>query len=90
MAEQYDNEMRGTLDKNQDKDEQHPKWPDYKGKIQIDGKEYWLAGWKQTGPTGVFISLSARAADKQTKPAPKPAQDADDDFLEDDDDDIPF
>ena len=81
----YDNEMRGTLSKNHDKDGQHPDWSDFKGKIQILGKKYWLSGWRKTGPNGVFISLVAKDVDKQTKPAP--AEDADDDFLEDD---IPF
>jgi len=47
--------------------------PDYKGKITIDGKTYWLSGWSKTNDSGDWISLSAKLADATSaKPAAKP------------------
>lgn len=37
--------------------------PDYKGKVTIDGKLYWLSGWSKTNDSGDWISLSAKLAD---------------------------
>ena len=39
--------------------------PDFKGDIMIDGKSYWLSGWKKEGKNGRsdFISLSAKPKD---------------------------
>lgn len=63
----YDNTNTGILFKNDVGD--NPKRPAYKGKIDIDGKEYQLAGWLREGKSGKFISLKVddRAAAKSTK-----------------------
>ena len=81
----YDNELRGTLGRNTRKDaENHP---DYKGKIQILGRKYWLSGWIKDGPTGKFLSLAATDAEKQYKAGtPAPPQYT----AEEIEDDIPF
>jgi uncharacterized protein (DUF736 family) len=52
----YDNTNTGVLFKNEKSNE---KAPDYKGKIDIDGTEYNLAGWiRQSQRTGdKFLSL---------------------------------
>ena len=39
----YDNTNRGATWENRDKKE--PKHPDYKGSINVDGKDYWLSTW---------------------------------------------
>lgn len=51
----------GALFKNEDKDDSHPNWADYKGDIMIDGKQYWLSAWVKGGEGGKkkFFSLSA-------------------------------
>ena len=63
----YDNTNTGILFKNDVGD--NPKRPAYKGKIDIDGKEYQLAGWLREGKRGKFISLKVddKAAAKSTK-----------------------
>ena len=53
----YDNTNRGVLFPEQEK--KTDKSPDYTGKINIDGKDLRLAGWKQQSANGkVFLSLS--------------------------------
>lgn len=57
MSKEYDNTNRGSLFDNDKKEkETHP---DFTGSINVDGKEYWLNGWKKTSKTGKrFFSLS--------------------------------
>jgi hypothetical protein len=59
----YDNTNRWTLNKNADK--QSDTHADYNGKINVDGKEYWLNGWIKDGPNGKFISGTIKAKDSQ-------------------------
>ncbi len=55
MAE-YSNDNRGVLFKNEKKSDNHP---DYKGRIDIDGKEYWLSAWIKKSKDGrTYMSLS--------------------------------
>jgi uncharacterized protein (DUF736 family) len=43
--------------------------PDFRGNINVDGKEYWIKGWKKSSKSGMkFVSLSVTAKD-----APKEA-----------------
>lgn len=50
----YDNTNTFSLSKNLDKKEE--RHPDYKGSLNIEGKEYWLSGWNRDGKNGKFIS----------------------------------
>lgn len=64
-GQQYDDEMRGTLFINQDKDPKNPeheKWPDRTGKIQINGIKYKISGWIKYPKNGgdPFLSLSVQ------------------------------
>lgn len=49
------------------------KSPDYGGKVKVDGKMYWVSGWKSIGQDGrEYISLSfktnaARWGEKKQK-----------------------
>ena len=53
---EYDNTNRGALFKNGKKEtDRHP---DYTGRIDIDGKEYFLSAWIKEGKKGKFMSLS--------------------------------
>jgi hypothetical protein len=63
----YDNTNRWTLNKNARKEQDSH--ADYQGKINVDGKEYWLNGWIKDGPKGKFISGTIKAIGEQ--PAPR-------------------
>ena len=68
MAEKtYDNTNGGALFPIDRKEkEAHP---DFRGNINVDGKEYWIKGWKKSSKAGMkFVSLSVTAKD-----APKEA-----------------
>jgi len=59
---EYDNTNSGTFFVNDRKEkETHP---DYNGKINVEGKEYYLKGWKKTAKSGVnFQSLALNPVD---------------------------
>lgn len=52
----YDNNNSGVLFKNDKKET--PKHPDYKGNVQVDNKDYWIAAWIKQGNKGKFMSLA--------------------------------
>lgn len=58
----YDNTNKGALFRNNRKEkETHP---DYNGSINIDGHDYWLAGWLKESQNGnKFFSLSVKRKD---------------------------
>lgn len=65
----YDNTNRWTLNKNDRK--QQDSHADYQGKINVEGKDYWLNGWIKDGPNGKFISGTIKAiGEQQQKQAP--------------------
>jgi hypothetical protein len=68
MSEQRD--MSGTLNRNADKTEPggNPAWPDYKGSLRVDGRDYWLSGWIKDGPHGKFLSLAVKPKDAPAAP----------------------
>ena len=54
---EYDNTNKGVLFKNTEKSEGDKK-PDYTGKLDVNGKEYRLAGWKRQSKSGTtFLSI---------------------------------
>lgn len=55
----YDNNMRGVLFKNKDK---QGNGPDYKGHCEIDGKQFWMDAWIKTPKAGgdKFMSVSLK------------------------------
>lgn len=61
MAE-YDNTNTGTFFVNDRKEK--PNQPDYNGKIDVEGKTYYLKGWKKVAKSGLsFMSLAVNPAD---------------------------
>ena len=55
----YDNTNRGVLFKNEDK--QQDSHADYRGNIDVDGKQFWLDAWIRTSKAGKkFMSLSIK------------------------------
>ena len=61
MAE-YDKTNTGTFFVNDRKEK--PNQPDYNGKIDVEGKTYYLKGWKKVAKSGLsFMSLAVNPAD---------------------------
>jgi hypothetical protein len=58
----YDPNNSGSLGKNRNKAEGSQQ-PDYKGKITVDGVEYWLAGWVREKDGEKYISLRPEKKD---------------------------
>ena len=74
MAE-YDNTNSGTFFVNDRK--QKPNHPDYNGKIDVEGKTYYLKGWKKVAKSGVsFLSLALTPADETAAPSAPAASSA--------------
>ena len=68
MAKDFDNTNSGALFKNEDKSDE--KMPDYKGSLNVDGKDFWLAAWIKTSKKGQkYMSLSIQSKDKQERVA---------------------
>lgn len=86
MSQQYDNELRGVLFKNDRKGNENQ--PDYKGSCEVDGVEYWISAWIKEGQKGKFMSLSF--TEKEAAPAPPPRRQERQRAQQPDDDDIPF
>jgi hypothetical protein len=78
----YDNTNRWTLNKNDRKESDNH--PDYKGKLNVDGVDYWIDGWIKDSANGKFISGTLKRRDAQQPQQAAPAAHADLD------DDVPF
>lgn len=68
---EYDNTNTGVLFKNESDNE---KAPNYKGKVNVDGREYQLAAWIRTAKSGnkfMSLKLSEMNENGSAKPAPK-------------------
>lgn len=93
MAE-YDNTNSGALFKNDEKNADHPNWPDYKGSIDVEGKEFWINAWLKKSKAGRnYMSLSVTPKEavhnkgmEQAREAVKSSPAPSDGFV----DDIPF
>lgn len=86
MSQDYDNNMRGVLFKNDRKERDNH--PDYKGSAEVDGVEYWLAAWIKDGQKGKFMSLSfTEKEEAENPPAREPVKQT---RQQQRDDDIPF
>ena len=82
---EYDSTNTGVLFKN---DSQNERAPSYKGKINVDGKEYELAAWIRDSKAGTkFMSLKVQEPfKKENKPKPAPQSD----LMAGMDDDVPW
>ena len=77
----YDNTNSGVLFKNESDNE---KAPMYKGKINVDGKEYELAAWLREAKSGKGKFLSLKVQEPYKKAEPKKAT------FDDIESDVPF
>ena len=76
----YDNTNSGALFRNDKKASE--KHPDYRGDINVGGKDFWVSAWVKTSKKGTkFMSLSVTEKESVQKVAPVA-----DDF----DEDLPF
>jgi hypothetical protein len=72
---EYDNTNSGTFFVNDRK--QKPNQPDYNGKINVEGKTFYLKGWKKVAKSGVsFMSLAVNPADESAAPTAPSASSA--------------
>lgn len=79
---EYDNELRGSLFRNDRKEKDTH--PDYTGSCQIDGVEYYMNAWIRESKAGKkYFSFSFKAKDA-------PAQANTVTITDDLDDDLPF
>ena len=69
----YDNRNSGIITRN---DKQgNEKRPDYRGSINVDGRDYWISAWIKTGRDGTklagqkYMSLSVEPKDAQPQHA---------------------
>jgi hypothetical protein len=68
MSKTYDNTNRGAIFINKRKEKETQ--PDLNGKINIEGKDYRIAAWKQeSGKVGKYISLVVSEFEDQPTPA---------------------
>lgn len=83
----FDNTNKGILSRNDRKEKDTH--PDFKGQINVEGKEFWLSGYvkERKDGTGKFFSLSVQPKDGQQKPLPKPSAGGGSSRM---DEDIPF
>jgi hypothetical protein len=62
----HDNTNRGAIWKNDDKRED--RHPDFKGSINVDGREYWVSAWKRKeGASAKSPALSFSIKPKEEK-----------------------
>ena len=70
----FDNTNTGILSRNDRKEKDTH--PDFKGQINIEGREYWLSGWVKTKKdnSGKFFSLSVTPKDSASAPRQTPVK----------------
>jgi hypothetical protein len=78
---------RWTLDKNAEK---QGKQPDYRGRLNVEGVEYFLDGWIKEGRKGKFISGNIKRVERKEGVAKPAATSANRGDAFDDDSEIPF
>lgn len=77
----YDNTNRGTLGRN--KKREKDTHPEFRGKCNIEGVEYWISAWVRESDGEKFFSLAFQPKDAAPKPAKSTRE-------LDDEQDVPF
>ena len=66
MSEYQVKDFTGSMFINSNKkSENHP---DFNGSIRIEGKDYWLSGWRKQGRSGEWTSLAFKLKDGAAPP----------------------
>lgn len=89
MAQEYNNNNRGAVWKNDKKDTD--KHPDFTGELNVEGVTYWVSAWKRKPDASdkapaLSFCIKAKEGGKGSNPEAKPAKSGFDDFNSD----IPF
>ena len=85
----YDNTNRGAIWKNDDKREDNH--PDFKGSLNVDGREYWVSAWKRKeGAPAKAPALSFSVKPKEAQPRRPDPISSGRSLREELNDDIPF
>lgn len=80
---QYDDSNKGVLFR--EKEKKSDSHPDFKGSINVEGKDYWLSGWVNESKQGQkYFKLSVTPKDGAPQSRPSPPKN---DFISED---IPF
>ena len=88
---EHDNNNRGALWNNDRK--QSDTHPDLSGSITIEGKEYWVSGWKKKpgqSDRAPIVSLSVRPKDYKSSQPAQPTGQAQGQQASNIDDEIPW
>lgn len=79
---EYDNSNRGSIFKNDKKEEE--KHPDMTGSLNVNGTDYWISAWKKTSKAGTsFLSLSVRPKQETPRQSSQPTRKTKKDDLDD-------
>lgn len=89
----YDNTNSGMLLRNENRENERQ--PEFKGSLDVEGVQYWISAWVNTGKEGskiegkkyFSIKLTAKDAPKESKPVASKSRVG---FERDLDDEIPF
>ena len=89
----YDNTNSGMMMRNENRENERQ--PEFKGSLDVDGVQYWISAWVNTGKEGskiegkkyFSIKLTAKDDHKESKPQGNKARVG---FERDLDDEIPF
>lgn len=84
MAQEYDNNNRGSIWKNDKKETE--KHPDFTGSLNVNGVDFWVSAWKRRADQNEkapALSFSIKAKD-DTAPVKASTH------ISDIDDDVPF
>lgn len=90
----YDNNNSGMLARNERK--QKDTHPDYSGSCEVDGVEYWISAWINTGKAGgkmegkKYFSIKFNRKDAARSTGSAPSRRESSAGFDDMDDDIPF
>ena len=88
MDKKFDDTNRFVLFQNDRKEKETDR--DYSGSINIDGRDYWLSGWRKKDKNGKpFLSGTVKQKDG-TAPKAEPASGSRPSVKEEMDDEIPF
>jgi hypothetical protein len=84
----YDNTNSGALFKNDKKGVENR--PDYTGKLDVEGTEYWVSAWVKDGKSGKFMSLSIKPKEQNSRDVGTDRRIDTDKRVADVDSDLPF